>query len=275
MEIIGKISKGTNMDQIYISKQRDGMPIGEYVLIKPITIDEKIKIEEKKKQKYYFYGVKEIEPIKLKIIKEIFNVISKINDKIDNVIITGSFLDEGFKFNDIDILIMSNSNIDHSIINNRLKNLTGVKTHLIILTNKELLAGISTDPLYQSMLSKCVSMRRIIYNIDNKVYRINYKLLDLQLLKSKIVLDSFDYLNGAEVYYYLYNLISIYLFLKNKRITKSEVENKIKNLFGDKDKIKSKIIDKKEFLREYKVIYHELFSVIMDNIRKENGSKQK
>ena len=42
MEIIGKISKGTNMDQIYISKQRDGMPIGEYVLIKPITIDEKI-----------------------------------------------------------------------------------------------------------------------------------------------------------------------------------------------------------------------------------------
>ena len=273
MEIIGKISKGTNMDQIYISKQRDGMPIGEYVLIKPITIDEKIKIEEKKKQKYYFYGVKEIEPIKLKIIKEIFNVISKINDKIDNVIITGSFLDEGFKFNDIDILIMSNSNINHSIINNRLKNLTGVKTHLIILTNKELLAGISTDPLYQSMLSKCVSMRRIIYNIDNKVYRINYKLLDLQLLKSKIVLDSFDYLNGAEVYYYLYNLISIYLFLKNKRITKSEVENKIKNLFGDKDKIKSKIIDKKEFLREYKVIYHELFSVIMDNIRKENGSK--
>ena len=261
MEIIGKISKGTNMDQIYISKQRDGMPIGEYVLIKPITIDEKIKIEEKKKQKYYFYGVKEIEPIKLKIIKEIFNVISKINDKIDNVIITGSFLDEGFKFN------------DNSIINNRLKNLTGVKTHLIILTNKELLAGISTDPLYQSMLSKCVSMRRIIYNIDNKVYRINYKLLDLQLLKSKIVLDSFDYLNGAEVYYYLYNLISIYLFLKNKRITKSEVENKIKNLFGDKDKIKSKIIDKKEFLREYKVIYHELFSVIMDNIRKENGSK--
>ena len=275
MEIIGKISKGTNMDQIYISKQRDGMPIGEYVLIKPITIDEKIKIEEKKKQKYYFYGVKEIEPIKLKIIKEIFNVISKINDKIDNVIITGSFLDEGFKFNDIDILIMSNSNIDHSIINNRLKNLTGVKTHLIILTNKELLAGISTDPLYQSMLSKCVSMRRIIYNIDNKVYRINYKLLDLQLLKSKIVLDSFDFLNGGEIYYYLQNLISIYLFLKNKRITKSEVENKIKNLFGDKDKIKSKIIDKKEFLREYKVIYHELFSVIMDNIRKENGSKQK
>ena len=62
---------------------------------------------------------------------------------------------------------------------------------------------------------------------------------------------------------------------RHKRITKSEVENKIKNLFGDKDKIKSKIIDKKEFLREYKVIYHELFSVIMDNIRKENGSKQK
>ena len=263
------------MDQIYISKQRDGMPIGEYVLIKQITIDEKIKIEEKEKQKYYFYGVKEIEPIKLKIIKEIFNIISKINDKIDNVIITGSFLDEGFKFNDIDILIMSNSNINHSIINNRLKNLTGVKTHLIILTNKELLAGISTDPLYQSMLSKCVSMGRIIYNIDNKVYRINYKLLDLQLLKSKIVLDSFDFLNGGEIYYYLQNLMSIYLFLKNKRITKSEVENKIKNLFGDKDKIKSKIIDKKEFLREYKVIYHEIFSVIMDNIRKENGSKQK
>jgi predicted nucleotidyltransferase len=167
MEIIGKISKGTKMDQIYISKKRDGMPIGEYVLIKPITIDEKIKIEEKEKQKYYFYGVKESEHIKLKIIKEIFNVISKTNNKIDNVIITGSFLDEGFKFNDIDILIISNSSINHSIINNRLENLTGVKIHLIILTNKELLAGISTDPLYQSMLSKCVSIKRIIFNINN------------------------------------------------------------------------------------------------------------
>ena len=35
MEIIAKISKGSNMDQVYLPKNRIGFDIGNYVLIKP------------------------------------------------------------------------------------------------------------------------------------------------------------------------------------------------------------------------------------------------
>ena len=36
MEIIAKISKGSNMDQIYIPKIRYGLNVGEYVIVRPL-----------------------------------------------------------------------------------------------------------------------------------------------------------------------------------------------------------------------------------------------
>ena len=87
MEIIGRISKGSKMDQIYISKERaPGFEIGESVLIKPIL---KTEIST---SNYFFYNVKSIEPIKNIILGRIFNELSHL----DNVIITGSFLEKGF-----------------------------------------------------------------------------------------------------------------------------------------------------------------------------------
>ena len=103
MELIGRISKGSKMDQVYIPKNRSGMNTGEYVLIMPLRKS----IEGRKKSPFkpYFYNLKSVEPIKLHIIEEIFSMIEK-EANAENIIITGSFLEPGFKFNDIDILII-------------------------------------------------------------------------------------------------------------------------------------------------------------------------
>ncbi|MBS3079365.1 hypothetical protein J4218_04540 [Candidatus Pacearchaeota archaeon] len=275
MELIGKITKGSKIDQIYLPKKRIGFSIGNYVRITPLDIS----IETVKRNKPYFYNIEDIEPIKLRISEEIFNIIDKeVENK--NIIITGSFLDYGFNFNDLDILIIGNMLSDAEekqiigIIEEKIKNNIGIKPHIILIDNKSLIKGLSTDPLYQSMLSRCVSKERIIYKIEPEKNKINYKILDLHLLKSKVVIDTFDSLTGEEKYYYLQNLVSIYLFLKLGRISKEKVEKKIKELFkSDKKSLKQNLVDKKEFLKNYKELYKETFNLIMGGVKKQDGSK--
>ena len=174
MELISKISKGTKMDQVYIPKNRRNFPIGSYVVIKSLETKQSA-------ERPYFYNIKTIEPMKIEIIEEIFSLIDKAV-KYENVIITGSFLDMGFNFNDIDIIIISNDKIDEKYIKNIIEDIIKIKAHILALNNRSLQIGLSTDPLYQMMLSKCIAKKRLIYRFKRKI---NYKLLDLHLLKSK------------------------------------------------------------------------------------------
>ena len=271
MEIIGRISKGSKMDQIYIPKNRIGLTGGEYVLIIPL----KEKIEKaagktrKQKFKPYFYNIKNLEPIKLRIIEEIFNLIEK-KEKFENIIITGSFLEQGFSFNDIDILLVSEKKINTETIKYEIENLIGIKTHIILLNSKSLYSGLSFDPLYILMLSKCVSSKRFIFNIKRKI---NYKLLDLNLLKSKSLIDNFEILNGNEKYYLILNMISILLFFQNKKLSKEIVNKEIEKLFSIKiQEIKENRI-KPNFLKKYKKIYNKTFNLIISNINKNDKQK--
>ena len=56
------------MNQIYIPKNRFGFETGSYVIIKPLE-------EKKPIENLFFYGIKEIEPIKIEIIKEVIKII--------------------------------------------------------------------------------------------------------------------------------------------------------------------------------------------------------
>lgn len=261
MELISKISKGTKMDQIYIPKNRSGFDIGNYVIIKSL---EKERIIEKP----FFYNIENIEPIKVNIITEILTAINNITEKYENIIITGSFLDKGFNFNDIDIIIITEEKLNEKDIKEYIENIIKIKTHIILLNNKALTEGLSTDPLYQMMLSKCVAKKRFIFNIK---YKINYKILDLHLLKSKLLIDNFDYLNGNEKYYFTRNMITILLYVQHKKINKELVNKEIKNLFKiDIQEIRLNMINKDKFLSIYKKIYNNLFNKIMENIK--NGA---
>lgn len=264
------------MDQIYIPKIRNGFSTGSYVLIKPINPQElnnesQIKI---KKAQFYFYNLSFLEPIKLEIIKMIIKIIdSKTESK--NIIITGSFLKKGFNFNDVDILVINklneikeNSN-QIKEINKAIENSLGIKSHIIIIDNKSLIGGLCTDPLYQMMLGQYVSKNRVIYNIKNEI---NYKLLDLQLLKSKSLITNWNILNGNEKYYLTRNMLVISLFLKNKKINEKELEKEIKqSLNTTTEKIKQNLLEKTNFLKNYKKTYDILFNKIMKEIK--NGPK--
>lgn len=266
MELISKISKGSRMDQIYLPKNRSGFVIGSYVIIKPIETKNII-------EKPYFYNIKSIEPIKVDIASKIFDIVDKIVDEYDNVIITGSFLDPGFIFNDIDIILIKNNAANTKHIEAMIKEDIGIKTHIISLSNKTFAKGLSTDPLYRMMLSRCIAKKRIIYK--QRTYQImNYKLLDLHLLKSRLLIDNFDVLNGNEKYYLVRNMIAILIYIQNKKITKEIVDNEIERIFDVKiEEIKQNKLNKIEFSRRYKATYQKLFKKIMDSIK--NGSEQK
>lgn len=266
--IIARVSRGSNMNQVYLPKNRGGMQPGQYVVINVLTSP--IQKEEKEKTnkfKPYFYGLKLIEPIKLQIVKEIFNISAKFIDKEANIIVTGSFLEKGFNFNDMDVLILSDRT-DAKLIEQEIAAKLGIKPHIIALTKAEFVKGLASDPLYQTMISRCVSKNRLIFNYK---LQINAKLLDLHLLKSKALIDNFKILNGREKYYLTFNMISILSFLQHGKITKELVEKTIKKEFGVKtlEEIKENLVGG-EFLVKYKKIYNKTFNLIMKGIKHES-----
>lgn len=263
MEVISKISRGTLMDQIYLPKKRFGLEVGSYVIIKPIAKEE---AQIKQKENLHFYRIKYIEPIKIEIIKQAIRIIkSVLNPK--NIIFTGSILNKGFNFNDLDILIIVK---EKSLLNleNEIEAKTGLKAHILQMTNNELIQGLQTDPLYQAMLSKCISEKRMIYRITNKP---NYKLLDLHLLKSKVLRDNFDFLSGKEKYNLARNLVSIKLFMENKKVTNDNIDKEIIKDFSLKEinEIIDNMMNKKVFINKFNRIYQNLLNRILREIKNE------
>ncbi|MFH1317034.1 MAG: hypothetical protein ABII01_05945 [Candidatus Woesearchaeota archaeon] len=266
MELISRVSKGSRMDQIYIPKIRAGFSIGSFVMIKPLHS------EEARKTSLFFHNVHSLEPVKTRIINEIFEILDNQADTVDNIIITGSFLEKGFNFNDIDVLLIKEEKIDKTQIERYVKEKTGLDIHLISISNKSLIKGLESDPLYQGMLNRCIAKKRFVYMAKRKI---NYRILDLHLLKSRLFIDNFDYLNGEEKYEMIRNAVSIDLFMNNMKISTKEINKTIDRIFGENmnKKIRLNMIpDKQKFLIKFREYHHKLSDEILKGIK--NGSKQ-
>ncbi len=259
--MISKVSKGSKMDQVYLPKNRYGFGVGSYVLITSIESKKEIK-------KPYFYHVPSLAPIKVQIIRELFALLDTCCT-CENAIITGSFLDRGFQFHDIDVLVISEEVIDKEHFLKVVEHTLGIKVHLLTITTKELLKGLTTDPLYHLMLSSCVAKKRFIYHA---VKEINYTLLDVHLLKSKTLIDNCELIDGNEKWYLTRNMICILLFLNNKKIEKTAVEKETEILLNISVKDIQRNLVNKEFFKNYKRIYQKTFTKIMEHI---NDTKQK
>jgi hypothetical protein len=251
MEIISKVSRGTNMDQIYIPKNRPGLPAGTYVIIKPI--------ETKRKSSLYYYHVKNLEPIKIRVIHEIFSAIEE-----EQVIITGSFLDKGFNFRDIDVLVITDKSVHES-----LEKELGIKLHIIPISSVALAEGLATDPLYNAMLARCVSKTRLIFSNRQ---RLDYKILDMHLLNSRLLIDNYPELNGIEKYKLVRNLVSINLFIEKQKIKDMDCE--IDAYFGKNtvEKIKQNMLQKGKIQNKFNKMYARVQLKIYKGIR--HGSEQ-
>ena len=245
------------MDQIYIPKNRSGFSIGSYVILKPIEIE---KLEEKP----FFYNTKEIEPIKLELIKQVMKIIDNEIEDYDNIIITGSFLEKGFNFNDIDVIIITEKEVKG--IERVIKEKTKIEAHVIYFNKSLFEKALRIDPIWGLMLNKCISRKRLT---PLPAKTIDYKYLDAQLIKSKPVVDNFDYINGKEKYELTRNLISIYLFVKNKALSIESIEKEIKKHLGvEIYDLKNNLTDS-YFFKKYKKFYTKLEEEIIKNTAKQ------
>src|SRR3989344_8478027 len=146
MVIVSKVSRGSKMDQIYIPKNRVGLAVGSYARISPVSG------KQAKNVDVFYYGVDDIEPVKVRIIKEIFNEVGGLVHLLDNLIITGSFVEEGFGFRDVDLLIVTDEKIDVKVVEKKVNENLGVNLHVLMISEAELDSGIKADPFYLLML---------------------------------------------------------------------------------------------------------------------------
>ncbi|HIH39138.1 TPA: hypothetical protein HA219_00210 [Candidatus Woesearchaeota archaeon] len=251
MEMISRISRGTKMDQIYISKDRHpDFEVGSYVAIAPVS--------RKKRINLFYCRIKQIEPIKSLIVREIFEFLSDA----ENVIITGSFLERGFEFNDIDLIVIDGTK---KPIEKFISEKFGLEPHIISTTYESLRKGMNADPLFQMLLNKFISKKRIIFKMMPKI---NYKLLDINLLNSRLLIDNFDYLNGKEKYKMIRNIFAIKNFLEKKAITNENIDDDINAYFGKNtvDDSINNMLQKNKFIKKYKKLYNDIFNKIMRGI---------
>lgn len=265
--LVSKISKGSRMDQIYIPRERaPGLEVGTAVLVEPVAE----RAVQKQKLKLYYYNVKSLEPVKVAILEKLFEHFEQVPE-VENVLVAGSFLEPGFAFEDMDILVISDRKIDAARAEEHFREALGLRTHIIAMGFKTLLKGISTDPLFEMLVSKFVAKRRVIFRAAREI---KYKLLDLHLLKSELLIINFYFLTGREKYKLVRNLFAIELFLDRKKISTQSVDTEINRYFG-KDAVKSireNLVDK-SFLAKYKKLYNAVFKRMMAGIK--NDSKQK
>ena len=258
MGIIARISRGTKMDQIYLPKNRpSALGIGEYVTIALAL--------QKKQIVPYYYNAAHIEPIKAEIIQGILS-----NAEAENIIIAGSFLEKGFNFEDIDIIVI---NGEGKAIEKYAETAFGLKAHIINMEYGTLKTGLNTDPLFQMILSRFASKERILLNIKPII---NYKLLDMHLLKSKLLPEQFEHLNGKEKYKLTRNMVAINLFLEGKTATIEKTNKEIENLFGKGavSRLLENTMEKTPFTAKYKEVYRKVFNAIMDGISLNAKQKQ-
>lgn len=263
--LVSKVSLGTVMDQIYIPKQRaPGLEAGTLVVIEPALL----KAAEKPKLNYY--NVESFAPIKVAIVERIFEYFEHMAE-VDNVLVAGSFLEPGFQFGDVDIVAISDKRMDSGRIEKALNAELGLNVQMIAIGFKTLLKGISTDPLFEMLVSRFVSKKRVIFKAKKEF---KFKLLDLHLLNSKTLIDGFEFLTGREKYKLTRNIVSILLFLDDRKLSTDAVNSEIEKQFGENSTrlIKENMVGR-AFLKKYKRLYDKLFNRIMAGVR--NDSKQK
>lgn len=262
-QIIKRISKGARFNQIYLQKNEGiGFEPGSSVVISPL---EGIIAKE---PAVFEYNVK-LESLKREIVKLVFKIIDN-HGYYENIIITGSFLDEGFNFEDIDIIIINPKNMEKDKLKNPIEESTGINPHLILIDSESFNKGIKRDPLFTLMVDRYVSAKRAIFRKDREI---NYKLLDIYLLKNKNLIEGYDLFSIKQRKKLLRDFISIKLFSENKEVTIKNIEKEINMLFG-KDIIESLFFygnneEKHKFIAKLKKEFDKLEKHILENVPKQ------
>jgi len=147
-----RVSKGTRFNQIYVPQNmKEVFEVGDIVEVKLLSKQNKL---------FYSKNTKKLGEFKEELIKKIFSYLSKIKD-VKQAFIFGSFLTQK-EYNDIDILIVSDKEIETKVYNYILEKIQ-LKFHIISINQSRLNELVKVDPLTRSMLYYSISNKKVDY----------------------------------------------------------------------------------------------------------------
>src|SRR3989344_6416866 len=253
-KFVHKVSKGRRFNQIYIPKEMNSVfEIGDVV---------EIILLSKKESFYYSKNLKKLSNYKENFVKEIFSSLAGFSD-IRQVFIVGSFLTNKIDYNDLDVLLITDKNIETKIYNLLIEKFN-IKFHVITIPAHRFEYLIYSCPLTRSMLSYFVSNKE--FNLPEEI-KIDKNHIRYLLMTPE---DLLKVNPGSRAYYdSIRRLITIEMFLENKPADILEINKNLANIVGDKlvSLIKNNEPIEKEQIAFLRKIIKEKLSTIKNKLK--------
>lgn len=218
LKFIHKVSKGTRFNQIYIPQDmHKHFEAGDLV---------EVTLLEKKDSLFYSGYLNKLNDFKENLIKKIFLLLEKYK-QIEQIFVVGSFLSQKQDFNDIDIILISNENLENEIYRLLIEKFE-MKFHIITLQKNSFEDLIKYCPLTRGMLYFFVSNKEFMFPKKTELNKNHIKFL---LMMPEDILNIT--LNPRVFYDSLRRLLTIERFLENQPLNPLDINKKIITLLGE------------------------------------------
>ncbi len=245
------ISKGSRYNQIYIPRGLEShFEAGDIV---------EVRLLKKKESLHYSKHLKKLTRFKKQLIQEIFKSLLKYK-KITQTYIIGSFLTTHEEYNDIDIVLISEEEIDEKV-QTSLTQEYNLRFHVISIKKDALTNSLKECPLMRSMFYYYVS------NQEGLVFptpKINKNYIKFLLMLPKDILNIG--IEGRILYDALRRVIVIEAFLKKEEIAPDKIDFILKKNIGEM--LLERIKKDKSIYKKEKVIIREIILSKLKNINK-------
>jgi len=208
-KFIHRVSKGSRFNQIYVPKEYEQV-FQEGDIVQVMLLEKRTKL-------YYSKNLKKLSEFKEKLIKDIFSELSTFKE-IKQVFIFGSFLTKNVDYNDIDVLVLNDKDIEETVYNSLIKKFN-LKFHVIAIDDKNLKKVLEICPLVRSMLYRFVSNKPFIVQKDTRIDRNHIRFL-LMLPEDLLEIE----LDSKMFYEAIRRLTCIEYFLEDNEIAPDKID---------------------------------------------------
>ncbi|MDP2925215.1 MAG: hypothetical protein Q8N99_02470 [Nanoarchaeota archaeon] len=217
IKFMHKVSKGTRFNQIYVPREmHKHFEVGD--LVEVILIEKSISL-------YYSSNLAKISDFKKNLVKNIFSELRKYKE-IKQIFIIGSFLTQKQDFNDIDIIIISEKNLENEIYKTLINNFE-LKFHIMTISEENFKSLQKFCPMTRSMFYYFVSNKEFKLSKETELNKDHIRFLLMMpedILKIK--------LNSRIFYDSIRRLLTIERFLENLSVDPLETNKEVQTLIG-------------------------------------------
>ncbi len=218
IKFMHKVSKGSRFNQIYIPKEMEHhFQSGDLV---------EVTLIEKKSSIYYSSDLIKISEFKENLIKNIFLELKKYPE-ISQIFVIGSFLTQKQDFNDIDVMLISEKNLEIEVYKLLVEKFE-LKFHIISIPKDKFKDLQKFCPLTRSMFYYFVSSKEFRLSKETEINKDHIRFLLMMpedILKIKVKPQTF--------YNSIRRLFTIERFLENLSLNPLEINKEMKNMFGE------------------------------------------